>query len=312
MAKQLGSDDGMTDDGARATPVAGSYPDGLPPLRDVIRQHGLDARKSLGQNFILDLNLTRRIARLGGSLSGATIVEIGPGPGGLTRALLIEGAAKVIAVERDQRCEPILRDIAAAYPGRLDIHMGDALGTDWYALLQSTANVSSDVRVVANLPYGIATPLLTGWLEGEPWPPWFSRLTLMFQREVAERIVAVPGTKAYGRLAVLAQWRTHPRIALSLKREAFTPAPKVASAVVDLVPRPAPQHCDAKRLSALTAAAFGQRRKMLRSSLKTITPQPEVLLRAAGIDSSWRAEQLSVTDFVRLAELLSVPVASGV
>ncbi len=273
--------------------------DGLPPLRDVIARLGIDARKSLGQNFILDLNLTRRIARAGGPVTGATVVEVGPGPGGLTRALLMEGAARVIAVERDDRCLPALHEISAHYPGRLEAHAGDALKTDWPALLGPDPG---DVRVIANLPYGIATRLLVDWLETEPWPPWYSRLTLMFQREVAERIVAAPATKAYGRLAVIAQWRCTARIAMTLKREAFTPPPKVASAVVDLVPRPQPEPaCAVSLLGRVTAAAFGQRRKMLRSSLRTLTPTPERLLDAAGIAADRRAEQLTVTEFAHLA-----------
>ncbi|MGE3712370.1 MAG: 16S rRNA (adenine(1518)-N(6)/adenine(1519)-N(6))-dimethyltransferase RsmA [Hyphomicrobiaceae bacterium] len=278
---------------------AASAPDGLPPLRDVIRTHALQARKSLGQNFILDLNLTRRIARIGGPLSGVTVVEIGPGPGGLTRALLTEGAARVIAIERDDRCLPALEAVSARYPGRLDVHAGDALEIDWRSVVPRDAD---DVRIIANLPYGVATRLLIDWLETEPWTPWFSRMTLMFQKEVAERIVAAPGTKAYGRLAVISQWRCAVRIAMTLKREAFTPPPKVASAVVDFIPRERPEPaCDVHLLGQVTAAAFGQRRKMLRSSLKSLVPEPERLLDMAAIEGDRRAEQLSVAEFAGLA-----------
>jgi 16S rRNA (adenine1518-N6/adenine1519-N6)-dimethyltransferase len=277
----------------------GASPDGLPPLREVIHELGLRAKKSLGQNFILDLNLTRRIAREGGLLTGVTVVEVGPGPGGLTRALLLEGAAHVVAVERDERCRPALAQIAERYPGRLDVHFGDALDAQWTKLLHDR---SGKVVIVANLPYGVATLLLVGWLESEPWPPWYDRMVLMFQKEVAERIVASPGTKAYGRLAVMAQWRTKPRIVLTLPREAFTPAPKVASAVVAFTPLKDPTPpCQAKVLAKVTAAAFGQRRKMLRSSLKQLVEHPETLLEAAGIGGTLRAEDVSVKDFARLA-----------
>lgn len=277
----------------------GSSPDGLPPLRDVIRETGLSAKKSLGQNFILDLNLTRRIARAAGALEGRTVVEIGPGPGGLTRALLLEGAGKVLAVEQDERAAPALRAIAERYPGRFDFVIGDALAADWPALLGSPAEKPI---VVANLPYNVGTALLTGWLEREPWPPWFDRLLLMFQTEVAERIVAKPRTKAYGRLSVLAQWRCGVRLALTLPPAAFTPPPKVSSTLVELVPRerPAPG-CDVQALARVTAAAFGQRRKMLRASLKTLVPAPETLLAEVGIAPTRRAEELAVEDFARLA-----------
>jgi 16S rRNA (adenine1518-N6/adenine1519-N6)-dimethyltransferase len=281
-------------------PAGDAGSDGLPALRDVIRAHDLAAKKSLGQNFILDLNLTRRIARLAGALDGVTVVEVGPGPGGLTRALLMEGARRVIAVERDQRCLAALSDIASAYPGRLTVHEGDALQTEWPALVSGSAPVA----IVANLPYNIATMLLVGWLETEPWPPWWSRMTLMFQKEVAERIVAEPGSKAYGRLAVIAQWRTKARIALTLPPAAFTPPPKVSSAVVVFEPRArAEPVCSVKMLGRLTQAAFGQRRKMLRQSLKSLTPMPEILLREAGISPELRAEQLKVEDFARLAAI---------
>ncbi|KUO60435.1 MAG: 16S rRNA methyltransferase [Alphaproteobacteria bacterium BRH_c36] len=273
--------------------------DSLPPLREVIRQHGLSARKSLSQNFILDLNLTRRIARAAGPLTGNTVVEIGPGPGGLTRGLLMEGAARVIAIERDVRCQAALRDIAEAYPGRLELHLADALDADWLSLL---GKHQGDVVIVANLPYAIATSLLVGWIETEPWPPWYARMALMFQKEVADRIVALPGSKAYGRLAVLAQWRTQPEIVLRLKPEAFTPPPKVSSAVVLFTPRPAPEpDVSVKTLARITAAAFGQRRKMLRQSLKALTPMPELLLAKCHIEPTLRAEDLSVRQFAELA-----------
>jgi len=278
---------------------AGASPDGLPPLRDVIRALGLTAKKSLGQNFILDLNLTRRIARAAGPLKGHTVVEVGPGPGGLTRALLLEGAERVIAVERDERCAPALQAIAARYPGRLEVHFGDALETQWSQLLGAAAGKA---HIVANLPYAVATLLLAGWLETEPWPPWYERMILMFQKEVGERIVAAPGTKAYGRLAILAQWRSKARIVLTLPPEAFTPPPKIASAVVEFLPRrdPTPP-CRADVLAQVTAAAFGQRRKMLRTSLKQLIKDPDALLATAGIAGNLRAEDLGVKDFARLA-----------
>ncbi|MFA5958357.1 16S rRNA (adenine(1518)-N(6)/adenine(1519)-N(6))-dimethyltransferase RsmA [Hyphomicrobium sp.] len=276
-------------------------PDGLPPLRDVIERYGLNAKKSLGQNFLLDLNLTRKIARLAGDLSERTVVEIGPGPGGLTRALLIEGAKRVIAIERDDRCLPALADISARYPGRLEVHADDALKVDWRHLLGDTASAS----LVANLPYGVASLLLVNWLETEPWPPWYDRMVLMFQREVAERIVAAPKSKAYGRLSVLAQWRTEARIVMQLPPEAFTPAPKVSSAIVEFRPIAQPRpSCRVKTLARVTAAAFGQRRKMLRSSLKQITAFPELLLRRADLAPEKRAEDLSVSDFARLAVII--------
>jgi 16S rRNA (adenine1518-N6/adenine1519-N6)-dimethyltransferase len=277
-----------------------SAPDGLPPIRDVIRMTGLTARKSLGQNFLLDFNLTRRIARAAGPLEGATIVEVGPGPGGLTRALLLEGAARVVAIEKDERCLPALGEIANAYPGRLDIVGADALQVDYAAL-----DLQRPARIVANLPYSVATPLLVGWLKTEPWPPWFDRLTLMFQREVALRIVAKSGSRDYGRLAVLSQWRTSPRVLLTLAAAAFTPRPKVDSSVVELVPRAAPQpSCNVAALERVTAAAFGQRRKMLRSSLRQITRDTEPLLEQLGIDPKARAEQLEIGDFCRIANAL--------
>lgn len=278
----------------------GASPDGLPPLREVIRQHELAAKKSLGQNFILDLNLTRRIARAAGPLEGRTVVEVGPGPGGLTRALLLEGARRVVAVERDPRCLAALAEIAAAYePGRLQVHEGDALESDWPSLLGTNPG---PVTIAANLPYAVGTMLLIGWLETEPWPPWWSRMALMFQKEVAERIVAEPGSKAYGRLAVISQWRAKVRIAMTLPPEAFSPPPKISSAVVEFVPRSEVQPaCSVKSLGKVTAAAFNQRRKMLRQSLKQLGGDTEALLAAAGISPTLRAEQIAVHDFARLA-----------
>lgn len=278
-----------------------STPDGLPPLREVIRELGLSAKKSLGQNFLLDFNLTRRIARASGPLEGVTVVEVGPGPGGLTRALLLEGAGRVLAVETDERCLPALHTIAALYPGRLDILAADAREVDYGALA-----LPSPARIVANLPYSIATPLLISWLKTEPWPPWFDRLVLMFQREVADRIVASPGSKDYGRLAVISQWRTSPRILFTLSAAAFTPRPKVDSALVELVPRTAPEPpCDVAALERVTAAAFGQRRKMLRVALRQITPDSEALLQGLGIDPKARAEELGIAAFCRIANALS-------
>ncbi len=289
-------------------PASGASPDGLPPLRDIIRSLGLSAKKSLGQNFILDLNLTRRIARAGAPLEGATVVEVGAGPGGLTRALLLEGAGHVMALERDDRCLPALEMIAARHPGRLSIHMDDALDIDWPKLV---SGATSDIVIAANLPYNIATRLLIGWLETEPWPPWWSRMVLMFQKEVAERIVAAPSSKSYGRLAVISQWRTRPRLVMTLGPEAFTPPPAVASAVVEFVPRDVPEPaCSVRTLGRVTAAAFGQRRKMLRQSLKGLNVEPMALLAAANIAPEWRAEQLTVADFARLAHILDTQSAS--
>jgi 16S rRNA (adenine1518-N6/adenine1519-N6)-dimethyltransferase len=266
----------------------------------VIRAAGLSAKKSLGQNFLLDLNLTRRIARAAGPLEGVTVVEIGPGPGGLSRALLLEGAARVVAIERDERCLPALQEIAALYPGRLDIASADAREMDYAGL-----HVPSPARIVANLPYSVGTPLLISWLKTEPWPPWFDRLVLMFQREVAERIVAAPRTKDYGRLAVLSQWRTKPRILFTLPAEAFTPRPKVDSALVEFVPKERPEPpCDVEQLEKVTAAAFGQRRKMLRSSLRQLTADSETLLTSLGIAPTARAEELGVAEFCRIANAL--------
>ncbi len=273
--------------------------DGLPPLRDVIAKHGLRARKSLGQNFLLDLNLTRKIARAAAPLEGHAVIEIGPGPGGLTRALLLEGAEKVIAVERDSRVVPALNEIAGRWPDRLEVIEGDALKVDQAMLAEKTG---LPVKVVANLPYNIATPLLTGWLLSEPWPSWWHSLTLMFQREVADRITASPGSRSFGRLAVLSQWRSHARRLFDIPPAAFTPPPKVTSSVVQITPLPEPvENCSPNALQKVTAAAFGQRRKMLRKALKSITKDPEALLSMAGLDGTRRAEELDVHDFCRLA-----------
>ena len=270
--------------------------DDLPPLRDVIRRHELAAKKSLGQNFLLDLNLTARIAHAAGSLEGVTVVEIGPGPGGLTRALLAQGAHRVIAVERDGRAIAALEEIAAHYPGRLTIVEGDALEFDAPPYVDG-----GRARVIANLPYNIATPLLIGWLTAEPWPPWYEALVLMFQREVAERIVATVDDKAYGRLAVLAGWRCETKIMFDVAPSAFVPPPKVTSSVVRLIPRPKPLACDSKTLQRVTEAAFGQRRKMLRQSLKSLGVDAGTLLSAAGIEPTARAEEIPVEGFVALA-----------
>jgi len=271
----------------------------LPPLREVIAAHGLRAKKSLGQNFLLDLNLTRRIARAA-EPQGAVIYEVGPGPGGLTRSLLAEGAT-VIAVERDDRCIAALAELAEAYPGRLEIVAADALEMDEATLLRERG-VKGPVRIVANLPYNIGTALLIKWLTAEPWPPFWESLTLMFQREVAERIVAQPGGHAYGRLSVLAQWRARAKILFEVSPSAFVPPPKVTSAVLRVTPLGEPvAPARLADLEAVTAAAFGQRRKMLRQSLKTLTADTEAMLREAGIDPTWRAEQLSVAEFAALA-----------
>lgn len=280
--------------------------DGLPPLREVIRAHGLRAKKSLGQNFILDLNLTRRIARACGDLSDAVVVEVGPGPGGLTRALLSEGAGHVFAVERDQRCLEALAIVGAHWPDRLTVEYADALAFPWQSVRSHFGDVGDrKVFVIANLPYGIATSLLIGWLSSPTWPPWYNGMALMFQKEVADRIVASPGTKAYGRLSVIAQWSCEVDIALNLPAAAFTPPPKVASAVVRFVPRAARlPDCSVNALERVTAAAFGQRRKMLRVSLKQLTPFPELLLDRVGIDPEIRAEQVDVEGFARLAAAL--------
>jgi 16S rRNA (adenine1518-N6/adenine1519-N6)-dimethyltransferase len=271
--------------------------DDLPPLREVIKRHDLRAKKSLGQNFLLDLNLTARIARAAGPLEGVTVVEVGPGPGGLTRALLAGGAERVVAIERDDRAIAALAEIAARYPQRLDVVAADAMDFDPQARLGSGA----PARIVANLPYNIATALLVGWLTAEPWPTWFDRLVLMFQREVAERITAEPGSKTYGRLSVLAQWRTEARILFDIAPSAFVPPPKVTSSVVELVPRRVPLPCASLTLQKVTEAAFGQRRKMLRQSLKSLGRDPLPLLAAAEIEPTERAENIPVEGFVRLA-----------
>jgi 16S rRNA (adenine1518-N6/adenine1519-N6)-dimethyltransferase len=273
--------------------------DDLPPLREVIRQHDLSAKKSLGQNFLLDLNLTARIARSGGSLEGITVVEIGPGPGGLTRALIASGARRVVAVERDSRAVAALDEIAAHYPGRLTIVPGDALAVHVAPYLDG-----GPTRIVANLPYNIATALLVRWLAAEPWPPWFDMMVLMFQREVAERIVAKPGEKPYGRLAVFAGWRSEAKILFDVAPSAFVPPPKVTSSVVRLIPRAAPLPCARATLERVTAAAFGQRRKMLRQSLRALGLDPTLLLAATGINGAARAEEITIEGFVALANAL--------
>ncbi len=270
--------------------------DTLPPLREVIATHGLSARKSLGQNFLLDLNLTAKIARQAGDLTGCDVLEIGPGPGGLTRGLLSEGARHVLCIEKDSRCLPALQEIAQTYPGKLTVMEGDALEID------PLAHLTPPIRVAANLPYNVGTELLVRWLTPPQWPPFWQSLTLMFQREVAERIVAQPGTKAYGRLAILAQWRSEARIAMQLPPGAFTPPPKVSSSVVHLTALPEPRFpADPAVLSRVVAAGFNQRRKMLRASLKGIAPDIEDRLLAAGIKPTDRAEQIPLEGFCALA-----------
>ena len=281
--------------------------DDLPPLRDVIRRHELSAKKSLGQNFLLDLNLTTRIARAAEPLEGATVLEVGPGPGGLTRALLALGVKRVIAIERDQRAIAALEEISAHYPGRLEIVAGDALEFDARAQL-----AGERAKVVANLPYNIATALLVTWLTAEPWPPWYDALVLMFQREVAMRIVAKVGDKAYGRLAVLAGWRTQAKIVFDVAPSAFVPQPLVTSSVVRLIPRSDPLACDSQTLQRVTEAAFGQRRKMLRQSLKTLGVDASALLGAAGIEPTARAEEIAVEGFVALARVFAGQAKSRV
>ena len=280
--------------------------DGLPPLRAVIAKYELNARKSLGQNFLLDLNLTRKIARTAGLLTGRTVVEIGPGPGGLTRALLLEGAARVVAIERDHRCIAALDEVSRRWPDKLHVIEADALDIVWTELVQPYLWPDEPKPlIVANLPYGIATKLLVGWLTEPVWPPWYDRMTLMFQREVAERIIAAPRTSAYGRLAVLAQWRSEPEIVLRLPPDAFVPKPKVASAVVNFSPRGNPQPaCEVRALARLTAAIFGQRRKMLRSSLRQVSTDPARHLEALGLSPELRGEDLDVTTIVALAAQL--------
>jgi 16S rRNA (adenine1518-N6/adenine1519-N6)-dimethyltransferase len=299
--------------------------DDLPPLRETIRRHGLSARRSLGQNFLLDLNLTARIARATGPLEGVTVVEIGPGPGGLTRALLSQGARQVIAIERDERAIAALGEIAAHYPARLSVIAGDAMEMDWQSASSVSGGLttdderrigepmvpssvvlppSSEMRIIANLPYNIATALLVRWLSVDHWPPWYDQMVLMFQREVAERIVAGPGSKSYGRLAVLAGWRSQAKILFDIAPAAFVPPPKVVSSVVRLVPREAPLPCQRATLERVTAAAFGQRRKMLRQSLRALGIDPQPLLTTTGIDPAARAEDIAVEGFVALANAL--------
>jgi 16S rRNA (adenine1518-N6/adenine1519-N6)-dimethyltransferase len=269
--------------------------DDLPPLRDVIARHGLRAVKALGQNFLLDLNLTARIARAAGDLTEATVIEVGPGPGGLTRALLAAGARRVVAIERDRRCLAALGEIAQHYPGRLTVVEADALKLDIADYAEGRT------RIVANLPYNVATPLLVGWLQAEPWPPFYESMTLMFQREVAERIVAAPGSKAYGRLGVLAGWRCQASILFDVDPRAFTPSPKVTSSIIQLIPRLEPLPCAAATLEKVTAAAFGQRRKMLRQSLKSLGVDVAGLLKACAIDETKRAEEIDVAGFAALS-----------
>jgi 16S rRNA (adenine1518-N6/adenine1519-N6)-dimethyltransferase len=270
--------------------------DGLPPLREVIAKFGLAAKKSLGQNFLLDLNLTARIARAAGASEGGVFYEVGPGPGGLTRALLGCGAGKVVAVERDSRCLPALAEITAAWPGKLEVMSGDAMEMDEAALFPQGA------RIAANLPYNVGTALLVRWLTTKSWPPFWQSCTLMFQKEVAQRIVARPGTEHYGRLAVLAGWRTTAKILFDVPRQAFVPPPKIMSSVVRLEPRATPlAPCALHDLERVTAAAFGQRRKMLRQSLKGLAPDAEARITAAGVAPTQRPEELTVEQFAALA-----------
>ncbi|SIS91942.1 dimethyladenosine transferase [Roseivivax lentus] len=280
--------------------------DTLPPLREVIATHDLRAKKALGQNFLLDLNLTAKIARAAGDLSNMDVLEVGPGPGGLTRGLLASGARRVLAIEKDSRCLPALAEIAAAYPGRLEVIEGDALNVD------PLAHLTPPIAVAANLPYNIGTELLVRWLTPKDWPPFWQSLTLMFQKEVAERIVAAPGSKTYGRLALLAQWRSEARIVMTLPPEAFTPPPKISSAVVHLTALPEPRFpADAKILEEVVARAFNQRRKMLRASLKGLHPAIETLLREAGIAPTERAEQIPLEGFCALARAIAAARAAG-
>jgi 16S rRNA (adenine1518-N6/adenine1519-N6)-dimethyltransferase len=275
--------------------------DDLPPMREVVRAHGLQPKRSLGQNFLFDLNLTSRIARAAGPLEGVTVVEVGPGPGGLTRALLAAGAERVIAVERDGRALPALAAIASRYPGRLDVVEADALAFDPRPLLRD-----GPAKVVSNLPYNVGTALLVGWLTGEDWPPWWDSLTLMFQREVAERIVADERDRSnYGRLGVLCGWRTEARILFDVPPSAFVPPPKVTSSVVRLLPRQNTLACPVRALETVTRAAFGKRRKMLRQSLRALAPDPAPLLAAAGISGTARAEEVPIAGYAALARILS-------
>ncbi|TJZ93421.1 16S rRNA (adenine(1518)-N(6)/adenine(1519)-N(6))-dimethyltransferase RsmA [Paracoccus gahaiensis] len=273
--------------------------DNLPPLREVIAAHDLSAKKQLGQNFLLDLNLTHKIARQAGDLTGCDVLEVGPGPGGLTRGLLACGARHVLAIEKDPRARPALEQIAAAYPGRLTVITGDALAID------PLAHLTPPIRIAANLPYNVGTELLIRWLTPRDWPPFWQSLTLMFQKEVAERIIARPGSKAYGRLALLAQWRAEARIVMTLPPEAFTPAPKVHSAVVHLTALPEPRFpADPAVLTQVTSAGFNQRRKMLRASLRGLHPDIEALLEGAGIPPTARAEEIELERFCTLARAL--------
>jgi 16S rRNA (adenine1518-N6/adenine1519-N6)-dimethyltransferase len=280
--------------------------DDLPPLREVIRRHGLSAKKSLGQNFLLDLNLTARIARAAGDLKEATVVEVGPGPGGLTRAMLALGAKRVIAIERDERAVAALGEIGQKYPGRLEVVAADAMTFDPRPMLGR-----GPVKIIANLPYNIATALLIGWLSSEPWPPWFDEMVLMFQREVAQRIVADVGEEAYGRLAVFAGWRTQAKILFDVAPSAFVPPPKVTSSVVRLVPRASPEPCSRELLERVTEAAFGQRRKMLRQSLRALGVDAAALLAAADIVPTRRAEELTIEEFCALARAFARIGAKG-
>ena len=286
--------------------MTNSSADGLPPLREVIQTHNLTAKKSLGQNFILDLNLTTKIAQQAGPLDNRLVVEIGPGPGGLTRGLLQAGARKVIAIERDRRCLPALEQISQHYPGQLVVHNADAVTINWLETLAPHLSEETEkVVIAANLPYGIATKLLIGWLETDPWPPWFSSMALMFQKEVAERIVASPSTKSFGRLSIISQWRCATEIVMSLGPEAFTPAPKVASAIVKFVPHSEPvPNCNVQHLGQISRAIFGQRRKMLRKSLQPIFRNTEYVLTQLGIDPSARGETLSVEQIAEIAEAM--------
>lgn len=272
--------------------------DDLPPLRDVIQRHGLDARKALGQNFLFDLNLTSKIARTAGPLEDMTVIEVGPGPGGLTRAILGLRAKKLIAIERDSRCLPALAEISDRYPGRLTVIEGDALKIDFSTL----AEPGAPVAIIANLPYNVGTQLLLNWLLPESWPPFWQSMTLMFQKEVGQRIVASEDDNHYGRLGVLCGWRTDARMAFDVPPQAFSPPPKVTSTVVHLTPRQTPLPCETEKLERVTQAAFGQRRKMLRQSLKPLGG--EALLAKAGIDPARRAETLSVEEFVTIANCL--------
>lgn len=277
--------------------------DGLPPLRQVIEKHGLAARKSLGQNFLLDLNLTGKIARSAGLNEATVVIEIGPGPGGLTRALLANSMCKVVAIERDDRCLPALEDISKHYSGRFEIISADALELDFEKLVQHSCDDAEDIQIVANLPYNIGTQLLINWLSPPKWPPFYSAMTLMFQREVAERIVAQPGGKSYGRLSVIANWLCETGILFDVPRQAFTPPPKITSSIVRLVPRQHPLAVDPNALANVTRAAFGQRRKMLRQSLKSLGG--DALLSEAGVDGTRRAETLTIAEFAALADAWS-------